>query len=37
MAGSGLDLRIKQDKLVRDKVVDALRQAILDGRGLVAD
>ena len=31
MAGSGLDLRIKQDKLVRDKVVDALRQAILDG------
>ncbi|MDX2938550.1 GntR family transcriptional regulator [Streptomyces ipomoeae] len=31
MAGSGLDLRVKQDKLVRDKVVDALRQAILDG------
>jgi GntR family transcriptional regulator, trigonelline degradation regulator len=31
VAGSGLDLRIKQDKLVRDKVVDALRQAILDG------
>ena len=31
MASPGLDLRIKQDKLVRDKVVDALRQAILDG------
>jgi GntR family transcriptional regulator, trigonelline degradation regulator len=31
MADSGLDLRIKQDKLVRDKVVDVLRQAILDG------
>jgi DNA-binding GntR family transcriptional regulator len=31
VADSGLDLRIKQDKLVRDKVVDALRQAILDG------
>jgi DNA-binding GntR family transcriptional regulator len=31
VAGSGLDLRIKQDKLVRDKVVDVLRQAILDG------
>ncbi len=31
MAGSGLDLRVKQDKLVRDKVVDALREAILDG------
>ncbi|MEU1192570.1 GntR family transcriptional regulator [Streptomyces sp. NPDC005859] len=27
----GLDLRVTQDKLVRDKVVDALRQAILDG------
>ncbi|WP_217574368.1 GntR family transcriptional regulator [Streptomyces sp. GbtcB7] len=31
MTGAGLDLRVKQDKLVRDKVVDALRQAILDG------
>jgi GntR family transcriptional regulator, trigonelline degradation regulator len=31
VAGSGLDLRVTQDKLVRDKVVDALRQAILDG------
>ena len=31
MADSGLDLRIQQDKLVRDKVVDVLRQAILDG------
>jgi DNA-binding GntR family transcriptional regulator len=31
VADSGLNLRIKQDKLVRDKVVDALRQAILDG------
>ncbi|MEU6200884.1 GntR family transcriptional regulator [Streptomyces sp. NPDC047061] len=28
---AGLDLRVKQDKLVRDKVVDALREAILDG------
>lgn len=31
MAGHGLDLRVTQDKLVRDKVVDALRAAILDG------
>lgn len=31
MAGHGLDLRVTQDKLVRDKVVDALREAILDG------
>ncbi|BBC29049.1 hypothetical protein SGFS_003400 [Streptomyces graminofaciens] len=31
VAGSGLDLRVTQDKLVRDKVVDALRRAILDG------
>ncbi|MDX3642859.1 GntR family transcriptional regulator [Streptomyces sp. MB09-02B] len=31
MAGHRLDLRVTQDKLVRDKVVDALRAAILDG------
>jgi len=31
VTGSGLDLRVTQTKLLRDKVVDALRQAILDG------
>jgi DNA-binding transcriptional regulator YhcF (GntR family) len=31
VANSGLDHRVRQDKLVRDRAVDALRQAILDG------